>query len=457
MTATALPVPQTTPATPAQQAGNADLTARLDRLPVTALHLLAVGLCALGFVFDLMEVALGSVLSAVFSTPPNAVPSQQLAVLLSSMYVGAVIGAPALGWVADRFGRRVTLVGALLWLGACSMGAALSAGLNGLTLFRALSGLALGAYPPLMFAYMTDLLPPARRGPLLMLMGCVASLGAPLGVFGVRALASHPSVGMDAWRWGLGFGAVGAVAIGLLFLLLPESPRWLHAKGRAAEADRACGRFERSRAMLSAGAVAVAEPRRDENATAPLRKGPWPRIAALFLLSPWATVAFPLLSGAVLAQKGFRISDTLFYVGVSTFGPPIGQALAAAALDKFDRRRLLMACAAAMVVSGVLFIGTAEPVLLVLANLLFGISCAIYISGMTLYASELFPTARRAGSLAGAWSMNRLGAVAAPLLLLPLLKLQGPEAMFAVIAATLVASVAVLALSPQGLQRQSVS
>jgi putative MFS transporter len=435
---------------------SSDVATRLDRLPVTALHLMVLGVCALGFVFDLMEVALGSVLAAVFSTPPNAVPSQQLAVLLASMYLGAVIGAPLLGWVADRHGRRVTLVGVLLWLGASSAAAAFSTGLEALTICRALSGLALGAYPPLMISYLTDLLPPARRGTLFMLMASVAALGPPLGIFGVRALAPFQSPGMEAWRWGLALGAAGATVVGLLFfLLLPESPRWLKSKERIAEAERACSAFERSRVVLAAGAEAPT--RSVAEADAPSRRGPWPRVATLFLLSPWATVAFPLLTGAILAQKGFGLSDTLLYVGVSTFGPLIGSALAALGLDRLERRRLLMLCAAAMIVGGALFVQTSAPWLLVLANLVFGIAGAVYISAMSLYGSELFPTSRRAASLAGAWSLNRLGAVAAPFLLLPLLKLSGPSAMFAVIAATLAASIVILALSPQGRQGQSVS
>ena len=90
-------------------AGIEDVAARMDALPVTALHIAATALCAAGFMFDLMEISFGSVLSAVFSSAPYNVPSGQLSMLLSSVYVGAVVGAPALGWWADRHGRRGAL------------------------------------------------------------------------------------------------------------------------------------------------------------------------------------------------------------------------------------------------------------------------------------------------------------------------------------------------------------
>src|SRR5689334_5359110 len=87
---------------------------RLDRIAFTRLHALAVVLCALGFGFDLLEMTLGSALAAVFSSPLHAAAPAQLSMLLSSVFVGAAIGAPLSGWLGDRHGRRSTLIGLLL-------------------------------------------------------------------------------------------------------------------------------------------------------------------------------------------------------------------------------------------------------------------------------------------------------------------------------------------------------
>lgn len=81
---------------------HADLTPptiaeRLDRAPFTRLHALAVALCALGFGFDLLEMMLGSALAAVFSSPPHAAAPAQLSLLLSSVFIGAAVGAPLAG------------------------------------------------------------------------------------------------------------------------------------------------------------------------------------------------------------------------------------------------------------------------------------------------------------------------------------------------------------------------
>ena len=432
-----------------------DVGHRLDRLPVTALHVAAVALCALGFSFDLFEIGLGNVLSAVFSAPPHAVAPRDLSLLLSSVYVGAVVGAPLLGWCADRHGRRTTLAAVLLWLSAASLAAALSRGVVELGAARVLAGLALGAYPPLMMSYLTDLLPPRRRGLLTLVCIAVASLGPPAGVFLVRWLTPLQPLGIEAWRWAFYVGTAGSLLAGLLFFRLPESPRWLMARGRLDEAEAACGRFERSRSVLSAGA----EPAAQAVGAGPdtPSRSPWPRVAAMFLLSPWSTVAFPLLMGAVLMQKGFKLSDTLLFVGLSTFGPFVGTFAASFVVDRIERRLALGACAVLLLGSGLVFVASGTPLWLILSSTLFGLVSSLYTSALTLYAAEVFPTRVRATSLAGAWALNRVGAAVAPLVLLPLLRGGGAMAMFAVIAVALVATLAVLALSPRGQQRRPVA
>ncbi len=438
-----------------------DIRIRMDRLPVTALHCLAVALCAFGLSFDTLEIALGSILAAVFSAPPHLAPARQLSVLLGAIYAGAVIGAPLMGWWADRHGRRRTLTVLLLWMGLTSLTAAATRDLPGLAWMRALSGLALGAYPPVMIAYLTDLMPPRRRGLMIFIAGAIATLGPPSAIFLVRWLSPLQPLGVEAWRWGFVCGGIGASIVGVLTLALPESPRWLQSKGRAAEAREAFSLFERSNAVLDVRVDPPDGPHHDgvderpEDSSTPLRRS-WPQVAALYFLSPWSTVAFPLLSGAVLAHKGFKLPDTLLYIGLSTFGPTIGTALAATAVDRVDRRVALMACAAAMLGCGTAFVATDSPLWLVVAATAFNLFLSLYIPVLSVYSAELFPTRVRASSLAGAWALNRLGAALAPLVMLPLLRNAGATSMFAVIAAALLAGMLVVVLAPKGRQRRSI-
>lgn len=437
---------------------HADLTTptvaeRLDRVPFTRLHAFAIALCALGFGFDLLEMTLSSALAAVFSSPPQVAAPAMLSMLLSSVFVGAIVGAPLSGWLADRHGRRLTLVGLLLLLFVASFGAAFSSDIAGVTVWRCISGVALGGFPPLVITYLTDLLPAGRRGPFMMVTIGVATLGPAAGIFLVRALTPLQPLGLEAWRWGFIFGGAGSGLAGLLFLLLPESPRWLAARLRMSDADRACLRFESSPALLAASKPAQAEAKTD--AAAPKRS--WPLAAALSFLSPWSTVAFPLLSGAVLAQKGFKITDTLLFVGLSTFGPFFGNVLVATVIDRLGRRTAMIACSFGMLVAGSVFVASATPALLIASGFVFTLLVSMQLSFLNLYVSELFPTATRGRAVAGAWACNRVGAALGPLLLLPLLHGKGANTMFAAIASSLLAGVLLLLFAPSGAARRPVA
>jgi hypothetical protein len=88
--------------------------ARLDMLGLTRRHVVALCACAVGFGFDLMEIGLGTVLSAVLSSPGRQMTSTPLALLLSAPHCRAIIGAPVLGgWFGQRFGPKHGMMAAL--------------------------------------------------------------------------------------------------------------------------------------------------------------------------------------------------------------------------------------------------------------------------------------------------------------------------------------------------------
>ena len=75
---------------------------RLDRLPVSLLHIAIFALCSFGLFADIAEVALSNVFSGIFLAAPYQVSRGELSLLLASVFAGGAVGAPAFGWLADR-------------------------------------------------------------------------------------------------------------------------------------------------------------------------------------------------------------------------------------------------------------------------------------------------------------------------------------------------------------------
>jgi len=305
---------------------------------------------------------------------------------------------------------------------------------------------------------------------LILITGAIGFLGAPAVIFLIRWLTPLEPFGVEAWRWALILGSIGAAVVGALFRMLPESPRWLADTGRQAEAEASCRRFERSAGIAPAADADVAAlPRRTLGETdQPGKQGFWMAggrrhcvraalLGALYFLSPWATIGFPLLSGAVLVQKGFRVADSLLYVGITMFGPSVGVLVGAFVIDRIERRTALALCAGAMAVLGLGFAASMDATALVAAGVAFNLIGSIYVAVLSVYAAELFPTSLRASASASAWAVNRVASASVPLALLPLLKSAGAIAMFTVVAAALLASIALVAIfGPRGLAGRPV-
>lgn len=434
---------------------------RMDQLPISRLHVAIVILATLGFAFDLLEVALGNVLSAVFSAPPYSVAADRLSWLLSAMYVGAIPGALIAGWLADRYGRKIVLVGVLMLLCASSIAAAASPEINSLIVARCLSGLALGAYPPLIISYLTDLMPARRRGTLILIVSGCAALGPVAMIFLVRWLTPLQPLGIEAWRWAFIVGSVGSVVVGLCLNFLPESPRWLAARGRQAEADRALLRFERSKRLLpTTPVVPVAEAAPNDAAESAaegrLNLGRLGLLGGMYFAAPWATVAFPLLMGAALIEKGFQLSDSLLYIGISMFGPAVSSILASFVIDRFERRLALIVFSLGMIGSAALFAASSDPVPVMVAAILFQVFSLLHVPTLTIYGAELFPTRYRARTSTAAWSINRLASAIAPLILLPMMKSLGIWPMVSLVLGALVLGILLVAVAPNGRAGQTV-
>ncbi|MGN7971003.1 sugar porter family MFS transporter [Microbacterium sp. 22296] len=157
--------------------------------------------------------------------------------------LGCAVGAVVAGALSDRWGRlKVMLLGAVLFF-VSSIGAALTFSVPDLILWRVMSGLGIGIASVVAPAYIAEVAPRQIRGSLASLQ----QLAITLGIFGALlsdavlansagGAANELWLGMEAWRWMFLVGVLPAAVYGILSFTVPESPRFLLAKGRTDEA-----------------------------------------------------------------------------------------------------------------------------------------------------------------------------------------------------------------------------
>jgi sugar porter (SP) family MFS transporter len=186
------------------------------------------GLGGILYGFDMGVIAA----ALIFVRTSFGLSTQMEEVLVSVVLVGSMIGALVGGAVADRIGRRATLVwGAILFV-LGSILAPLSPNVAVLIVARALLGVAIGFTSVTAPVYVSELAPPQSRGMLIGLYQFALTSGIALA-----DLVGYWLAGRQAWRLMFGFGLIPAVFFLFMVLTVPESPRWLFAQNRLAEAE----------------------------------------------------------------------------------------------------------------------------------------------------------------------------------------------------------------------------
>jgi MFS transporter, putative metabolite:H+ symporter len=426
---------------------DAAIAGRLDRLPITRMHRLAVVVVGLGMFFDLYEVFLTGTLSTALQRDFH-VGSGQLKPLLASAFVGMFIGAVVLSRIADRLGRRRAFFLTLAVYSFFSVLGAFSPNVGVLVTCRFLAGLGIGGELPLCDAYLSDLLPARVRGRLIGWAYTVGFCGVPLAGFLALGVVPHSYLGLAGWRWMFLIGGVGAAICWILRRALPESPRWLDAVGRQEEADAIVCAFE-SEARKQTGGLPLPQPSRPAEPPqkpATLRTlvvPPWRSRTVMLvvfqILQVFGYYGFGTLAPLVLASKGYDVVHSLMFSALSFVGYPVGSLLSVPVLERIERKYLIMLSALAMLGFGLGFGYSHATAAIVVCGFCYTVASNLFSNAYHVYQGELFPTRLRATGAGAAYSLSRLASAAMPYILLPLLTAHGPNALFVFIACAMAA------------------
>ena len=222
----------------------AEITARLDRLPMTRHLWKMVTLISLGGCFEVYDlffsgyVAPGLFRAGIFTpTTVSLFGMTGIASFIGALFAGLFVGTIAFSHFADRFGRRAIFTFSLVWYSIATLILAFQNSADMVNLWRFIGGIGIGVELVTIDTYISELVPKRVRGKAFAFQQAIGFCAVPLVALLAWLLVPVDPLGFSGWRWVVLIGSAGAVFIWWLRLGLPESPRWLAQQGRFAEAE----------------------------------------------------------------------------------------------------------------------------------------------------------------------------------------------------------------------------
>jgi len=371
-----------------------------------------------------------------------------LAPVLSAALFGLAAGAMAAGPLSDRVGRKLVLALSVLLFGAACAWSAFAGGVTELAILRFVTGLGLGAAMPNAVTLMSEFCPDRKRALLTNAMFCGFPLGAALGGF----LAAW-MIPLWGWRSVLLLGGLAPLLAGLLIiLLLPESVRFLVARGAghericailrhvspSADAAPAFVTREAAPADHAGGGMHVILSRPYVVGTLMLWLTYFMGLVIFYALVNWMPL---LLRDAGLSAKDATLVSALFPLG------GVGAVLAGWLMDRYNANAVIATCFA-LTAAAIFAIGQSAHDLGLLMAVVLGAGLAMNTAQASLpaLAAAFYPTRGRATGVAWMMGIGRLGGIAGSFLVAELARVRfGIGGIFGVVAlAGIVATLALL-------------
>lgn len=359
----------------------------------------------------------------------------QLGFVVAATSIGCIPGALFAGNLSDKYGRKkMMIITSLLYIIA-AVGSGICNSFSELVIYRITGGIAIGMASTLAPIYISEIAPSYVRGRLGMLQQLAIVLGILISYLSNYLIVNSSFSFLNEhnyWRYMLGAAALPSVLFFILLLLVPESPRWLIAKGKMLPAkkifDRIYNEGQADRQIVLVSASINSETKKN------LKEIFSPKYRTIVLIGIFFA-AFAQLTGIniifyyapLIFEKTKMGGSVLFQTMLTGIANLVFTLLAFPLIDKVGRKKLLLygsfIMGLCMVILGCFFLFNKLENYFILA-LIF-----IYIGGFAcswgavlwVYVAEIFPNSIRGNATSvavfGNWVSNTIVTLTFPIML----------------------------------------
>lgn len=389
------------------------LLARLDRLPVWPYPYSLLFIMGAGLFFAFFDIITIGLALPVFVKQFDTTLSFALWTITSSL-IGYIIGAFCDGRISDRFGRKIALSLSVSFVSLGSLLSATSASIESLIVWRFVIGMGIGAEISNVVTYIAELSPAKLRGKYTAMPVSIAFFGFAIVPFIGILLVPNFSWG---WRALFLIGALGGIALLWMRRKMPESIRWLLNNNRFDEANKIL--LEAETLAQNRTAHPLPEPitfnYNTTSASATLFQTIKTNLKPLLLFTfIWlfyyiGNYAWLTLSTKLFMLAGYKLSNSLMIVGISSLGFIVGSTLAIFYGDKFERRNFSIILALIWAAFLLIIAFCHSEMIILIFGFLSACSISLIIPIMYIYTSEQFRTENRATCMSIADGIGHLG------------------------------------------------
>jgi MFS transporter, putative metabolite:H+ symporter len=424
------------------------IASRIERIPDNRYYKKLLVLGGLGYTFEAMDGAvIAFVLAAIIK--PWHLSAAKTGILGSALLVGFFIGAFLSGYIGDLIGRKKVIIWTLVIYSVASLISAFAANWEQFFWLRVIAGIGAGGETAIIAPYLTEMIASKYRGKYVGALSGFFSFGyVGAAILSYLVIPTSPI----GWRITVIITAIPVFLVIWWRKALPESPRWLEAKGNLREADRVMVTIEkevekRIGTLLTdvaedeigyeaADGVAAITPKIEA------KSKPFVQLfqqrflkSTIMLWIIWFSIVFAYYGfftwiPSLLVKQGLHIAKSFEFSIIIYLAQIPGYFSAAYLNDRIGRKKVVISYLVASAIAAFFMSQSHTPTAIVTWGFFMSMFMNGSFAGLYVYTPEQYPTQIRATGTGSASSFGRIGGLLAPIAIGYLLPVYGFSGVF---------------------------